>query len=492
MSKKRLCSDNEGCNIEDGKTIKAIDVDIKPRTIWVGDNLPILRGLESGSVDMVYADPPFNSNRQYAAPIGSKAAGAMFRDTWTLNDIDKAWSGEIRGMMPAVSAIIETAGLSAGSGMQSYLTMMAVRLIEIRRILRSTGSMFLHCDNTAGAYLRVLCDAIFGVSQCRNEIRWKRTSAHSRARRFAPIHDTILLYSRSDGYKWNKIYQPYDVEYVERDYRRINENGDRYCTGDLTAAGLREGSSIPWRGVDPSAKGRHWAIPRTFPGAEQIPKGTREALDYMDSIGRIYWSDKGGTPRFIRYLSDMPGMPAQDVISDISPINSQAKERTGYPTQKPLALLRRFIEAATKPGDLVLDPFAGCATALVASEELGREWIGIDVSSVAVRLVKERMRDELGLFGFNVIERSDIPRRKGKRSRNIREILYGKQAGHCNLCNAHFELRNLTVDHIIPRAHGGPDDDANLQLLCGSCNSTKGTGTMTEAIAKLRQHGVIR
>ena len=459
------------------------------RTVFVGDNLPVLRGLEAESVDMVYADPPFNSNQNYAAPIGSKAAGAMFRDTWTLNDIDKAWSGEIRGMMPAVSAIIETAGMSAGSGMQSYLTMMAVRLIEIRRILRPSGTMYLHCDTTAGAYLRVLCDAIFGYGQCRNELRWKRTSAHSRARRFGPVHDTILLYSRSDGYRWHKIYQPYDAEYVDKIYRHKDEYGERYCADNLTAAGLREGSSESWRDVDPSAKGRHWAIPRTFPGADKIPKGTHDALDYLDSIGRIYWPKNGGMPRFVRYLSDMPGMTAQDMITDISPIGSSAKERTGYPTQKPLALLRRFIEASTAPGDMVLDPFCGCATALIASEGLGRQWIGIDVSSVAVRLVHERMRDELGLFGLGIIERDDIPRRKGKRSRNIREILYGKQAGDCNLCREHFQLRNMTVDHIIPRAHGGPDDDDNLQLLCAACNSLKGTRTMTEAIARLAERG---
>lgn len=236
----------------------------------------------------------------------------------------------------------------------------------------------------------------------------------------------------------------------------------------MTAPGLREGSSEPWRDVDPSARGRHWAIPRTFPGADKIPKGTRDALDYLDGIGRIHWPKNGGTPRFIRYLSDMPGMPAQDMITDIRPIHENAKERTGYPTQKPLALLRRFIEANTQPGDLVLDPFAGCATALVAAEGLGRAWIGVDVSSVAVRLVHERMREELGLFGLGIIERSDIPRRKGKRSKNIREALYGKQAGDCNLCREHFALRNMTLDHIIPRAHGGPDDDANLQLLCAA------------------------
>ena len=466
---------------------------VASRTVFVGDNLPVLRGMEAESIDMIYADPPFSKGREFAAPIGSKAAGAMFRDAWTLNDVDVAWSGEIRAMNPAVSAQIEASGLSAGSSLQSYLTMMAVRLIEIRRILKPSGLMFLHCDTTAGAYLRVLCDSVFGYSQCRNEIRWKRTGAHSAARRFGPIHDTIFLYSRSDAYQWFAIYQPYDDDYIGRKYRYKNENGERYQPVSLTAPGLRNGESgEPWRGIDPSSRGRHWAVPRSFPGAENIPEGLHDALDYLDSIGRIYWPKRGDVPRFVRRLSDVPGLPAQDVITDISPINSQAKERTGYPTQKPLSLLRRFIEAATKPGDLILDPFAGCATSLVAAEELGRQWIGIDVSPVAVRLVKERMQDELGLFGLNIIERSDIPRRKGKRSRNIRELLYGKQAGNCNLCRVHFELRNMTVDHIIPRAHGGPDDDANLQLLCQACNSLKGTRTMTEAIARLRARGELR
>ena len=322
--------------------------------------------------------------------------------------------------------------------------------------------MYRHCDTTAGAYLRVLCDTIFGYGQCRNELEWKRTTA-------IVARDDSARYTI--GYFFTRVRMATDgARSINRMMRstltRYDEHGERYCTDNLTAAGLREGSSEPWRDADPSTKGRHWGIPRTFPGADKIPKGTREALDYLDRIGRIHWPKNGGMPRFIQYLSDMSGMTAQDMITDISPIGSSAKERTGYPTQKPLALLRRFIEASTEPGDMVLDPFCGCATALVASEGLGRQWIGIDVSSVAVKLVHDRMRDELGLFGLGIIERSDIPRRKGKRSRNIRETLYSKQAGDCNLCREHFPLRNMTVDHIIPRAHGGPDDDANLQLLC--------------------------
>ena len=468
-------------------------VNVRPRTMFVGDNLPILRGLEPASVDLVYADPPFSKGREFAAPVGSKAAGAMFRDAWTLNDVDVAWSGEIRGLNPAVAAQVEAAGLSAGPSMQAYLTMMAVRLLEIRRVLKPSGLMFLHCDTTAGAYLRVLSDAIFGYRQCRNEIRWKRTSAHSAARRFGPVHDSILFYSRSDDYQWTDIYQPYNPEYVARFYRYTDERGESYRTGDLTGPGLRDGASgEPWRGVDPSAKGNHWKVPRSFPGAEKAPKNTQDALDYLDSIGRIYWPKRGSMPAFKRFLSEQKGVPAQDMITDVRPVGAHARERTGYPTQKPLALLKRFILCGTEPGGMVLDPFAGCATALVAAEALGRQWIGIDVSPVAVRLVRERMRDELGLFGVDVIERTDVPRRRGRRSRNIRELLYGRQGGHCNLCREHFQARNLTIDHVIPKAHGGADDDDNLQLLCAACNSTKGKGTMTEAIARLRARGELR
>ena len=473
-----------------GRTTAAV----RPRTMFTHDNLPILRGLEPESVDMVYADPPFNKGQAYSAPIGSKAAGAMFKDAWTLDDVDVAWSGEIRARNPAVAAHLEAAGLSAGASMRAYLSMMAIRLLEIRRVLKPSGLLFLHCDTTAGRYLGVLCDAIFGYNQCRNEIRWKRTSAHSAARRFGPIHDSILFYSRSDDYQWTDIYQPYDPDYVKRFYRQTDEHGERYRTEPLTGAGLRNGESgKPWRGFDPSAKGRHWAVPRRWPGAEKMPRGVHAALDYLDSVGRIHWPNlEDGQPVSKYRLSDMPGVPAQDVIADVRPVQGNTREKTGYPTQKPIALLKRLILCGTKPGGVVLDPFCGCATALVAAEALGREWIGIDVSPVAVRLVRERMRDELGLFGIDVIERTDVPRRTGKRSPNIRQLLYGKQDGNCNLCRVHFESRNLAVDHIVPSAHGGPDDDDNLQLLCQACNSTKGTGTMTEAIARLRAQGTLR
>ena len=341
---------------------------VQSRTVFVGDNLPVLRGMEAESVDMVYADPPFNSNRNYAAPIGSKAAGAMFRDTWTLNDIDKAWSGEIRGMMPAVSAIIETAGLAAGAGMQSYLTMMAVRLIEIRRILNERGAFFLHCDSTAAAYLKVLCDSVFGYKRCRNEIIWKRNSSHNDARAFGRVTDTVLFYGGSD-IRADAVRVPLDPEYVKRKYRFEDSRG-LYREDNLTAKGLSCG------GYDYDFHGHNG--PWRYPQSHMLE---------LEHDGRIHFPKKtNGIPALKRYLYENKGQVPSNLWIDIPPINSRAKERTGYPTQKPLALLRRFIEASTEPGDIVLDPFAGCATALVAAEELGRQWIGIDVSPVAVRL----------------------------------------------------------------------------------------------------------
>ena len=465
----------------------------KPHTIWTGDNLPILRGLDSGSVDLIYADPPFNSKKNYSAPIGSQAAGAAFKDTWALSDVDRAWIGEIRGLNPALHAAVESAGKIAGPGMQSYLTMMGVRLLEMRRVLKSTGSLYLHCDPTANAYLRTLLDAIFGAARFQNEIVWKRQSSHNRAKRWGPVHDTILFYA-GVSYTWNRVLQPLDTDYVERFYRHTDNHG-RYRASDLTGPGLRDGDTgQPWRGIDPSDRSRHWELPpdRALPNWFEFPEGyadmpARKRLDILDAQALIYWPTKGKMPAFKRYLTSKSGAPSTDMVLDIPPLSHNAKERVGYPTQKPLALLRRIILASSNRGDIVLDQFAGCATALVAAQEQGREWLGIDISPVAVRLVKERIRVELGALNLEIVERTDVPRRLGKRSRNIRQTLYGRQGGDCNLCEQHFHARNLTLDHVIPRAHGGPDDDANLQLLCGACNSLKGTGTMTEALARFTQ-----
>ena len=450
--------------------------------MWTADNLDVLRGINSECVDLIYLDPPFNSNRNYAAPIGSEAAGAAFKDTWTLSDVDQAWHGEIADREPKVYAAIDAAGIVHGPGMKSYLIMMAVRMLEMRRVLKPTGSLYLHCDPTASHYLKVMMDSVFGHENCLGEIVWKRTSAHSKANRPGPIHDVLLMYGRSDKFVWNSIHQAYDQSYVDEFYTHRDAAGRRWMRADLTGAGTRDGKTgEPWRGIDITAKGRHWA----WPPAE---------LDRLDGEGKIHWpARKGGMPRLKKYLDERPGVPLQDVWTDIRPIHNLASERVGYPTQKPLALLDRILKASTQPGDFVLDPFAGCATACVSAESLHRQWIGIDLSPLAAKLVESRLKTEFRMFA-EIHHRSDPPVRtdlgKLPNYRTHRHTLYGKQEGHCAGCLVLFPFRNMTVDHVVPRAGGGTDHLDNLQLLCGACNSLKGTGTQAELVVALRERGI--
>ena len=212
----------------------------KNRTLWTGDNLHVMRGLNAETVDLIYLDPPFNSNREYAAPIGSEAAGAAFKDTWTLSDVDLAWHGEIAEANPNVYGVIDAARQAHGKGMQSYLTMMAVRLLEMKRLLKPTGSIYLHCDPTASHYLKLLLDAVFGSGLFLNEITWKRSSAHSDTkqgmRRAGKIRDVLLVYTKTDNYVWNPQYMPYAEDYLQAEYRHVAPQGRRYKETDVTAA----------------------------------------------------------------------------------------------------------------------------------------------------------------------------------------------------------------------------------------------------------------
>ena len=473
----------------------------KNRTLWTGDNLDIMRGLNSETVDLIYLDPPFNSNRDYAAPIGSAAAGAAFKDTWTLDDVDLAWHGEIAEANPALYRVIDAARQAHGKGMQSYLIMMAVRLLELKRLLKPTGSIYLHCDPTASHYLKLLMDTVFGAKQFWANITWKRTSAHN-DRLFGSESDTILMYG---GGKQNPsaVRVPLTEKNLKSKYRYRDGNG-RYRTGDLTGAGTSDGESgNAWRGFDPTAIGRHWAAPKTGAYAQHLEtllpgylsiSGVHARLAALDDAGMIHYSPKGGMPALKRYLPPDAGRIPGDLWTDIDVINARAKERRGYPTQKPLALLERIIKASSNEGDVVLDPFCGCATALVAAEKLGRKWIGVDLSEKAKELIQVRARKELGLFSLRVVYRDDIPSRtdQGKlpHYRTHKQTLYGQQEGHCFGCRTLFDIRNLTIDHIVAQAKGGTDHIYNLQLLCGACNSMKGTKSQEEFLAALTREGI--
>ena len=451
------------------------------RTIWTGDNLDILRGVNSASADLIYLDPPFNSNRNYAAPVGSAAAGAAFKDTWTLSDLDVAWMGLIADEQPAMYQVLQTAGLTHGKGMQSYLCMMAVRLLEMRRVLKDSGSIYLHCDPTASHYLKLLMDSIYGAGNFMAEITWKRTSAHSDSRTFGNVADTILFYG--DQININDVRVPYEQAYVER-YYRYDDNDERghYTLGDLASPNPRPNLTYEWRGYPPPVKGWRYS---------------QETMAKLDGEGRIWYPDNPRQrPRLKRYLNEMPGNVVDNVWTDIPPINSQARERVGYPTQKPLALLERIIKASSNEGDVVLDPFCGCATACVAAENLGRRWLGIDISPKAVELVNIRLRQSMGGLFHNrlVTARTDIPKRTDINApipyRQNKHILFGQQEGRCGGCRSAFEFRHLEVDHIIPQDIGGHDHIDNLQLLCAHCNRVKGNRPQEYLIARLRELGI--
>ncbi len=338
---------------------------VDTRIIYCGDCLDQLKQLPDGCVDLCYIDPPFNSNRNYEVFWGETKEKRSFEDRH--------------------------------ESTRAYIEYMRPRCVEIARVLKKTGSFYYHCDWHASHYVKVMLDVIFGENNFQNEVIWKRTFAHSGASRYGTVHDTLFFYSASSDYTWNRQFQPYDPEYVETFFNHKDERGHRWMRMDLTGDGIRKGDSgEPWRGIDVTAKGRHWAVPLEEMLQYKLPPDatSQEKLDALDAAGAIHWPKKlGGVPRLKRYASKSPGVPLQSVWSDIRPIHNLSTERLGYPTQKPLALLERIINASSKPNDVVLDAFCGCGTALVASQRLGRQWIGIDISPTACRVMAKRLRD---------------------------------------------------------------------------------------------------
>jgi DNA modification methylase len=362
--------------------------------LYYGDNLDVLRRhIQDESVDLVYLDPPFNSNATYnvlfAEHNGTRATAQIkaFRDTWHWDEMSAAaYHQTVRGGGRVSEALQAFFKLLSTSDMMAYLTMMAPRLAELRRVLRPTGSIYLHCDPTASHYLKVLMDAVFGPRNFRTEIVWKRSSAHSDTkqgrRQHGRIHDVLLFYTKTDTWTWSPVYAAYDSEYVATSYRYVEPGTNRfYKSTDLTAAKPGGDTSYEWKGRKPPA-GRYWAY-------------SRENMEKLDREGKIHYT-RTGLPRMKQYLDEMPGVALQDLWTDIPPIGASAAERLGYPTQKPEALLERIISASSNEGDTVLDPFCGCGTAIAVAQRLNRPWIGIDITHLAIGLIKRRLRDAFG------------------------------------------------------------------------------------------------
>ncbi len=355
-------------------------------TLFYGDNLNVLRShIADASVDLVYLDPPFNSNRDYnvlfkeQSGAESPAQIKAFGDTWRWANAALDWDNfpelcpnpRVQDLMEGFLKMLGHNDVSA------YLVMMAPRLYQLHRVLKPTGSLYLHCDPTAAAYLKILLDSIFGPKNFRNEIIWKRTSVHSDSKTWSRVSDTIFFYSKSEAFTWNPLYQPHSDKHLEDKYQAEDESGRRYTLDNMTSPNPRPNLMYEWNG-------------HAYP-----PNGWRyskETMAKLDAEGRIWYpEDKARRPRLKRYLDEMPGTLHGNIWSDINPINSQAAERLGYPTQKPVALLERIIAASSNPGDVVMDPFCGCGTAIVAAQQLGRAWIGIDVTPIATSLIVDRL-----------------------------------------------------------------------------------------------------
>jgi DNA modification methylase len=392
--------------------------------LYYGDNLEVLRDyIKDESVDLIYLDPPFNSRADYSLLFkekdGTQSASQMtaFEDTWEWNiDAEHAYQSVVEGGGRVAEAMRAFRTFLGNSDMMAYLSMMAPRLMELRRVLKPTGSIYLHCDPTASHYLKILMDGVFGPENFRSEIIWRRSSGHNKlSRQYGPIHDTILFYAKTDSAFFSPGQRPLSRGYVREWFTGEDQHGP-FRTNMLTGPGTRSGDSgKPWRGFDPTPSGRHWAIPSSIAGLlppESKEWTTQEKLDELHRLGSIYIPRDGkGTPKYKQYISG--GIPFQDIWAcqpytegtlygtdesidqDVKWLGHEA-EKLGYPTQKPEGLLRRILESSSKEGDVLLDPFCGCGTAVAAAQSLNRRWIGIDVTHLAIGLIKQRLQDKFG------------------------------------------------------------------------------------------------
>ena len=536
------------------------------RTVFISDNLPFLQALDTKSVDLVIIDPPFDKNQTFVGQLKPRLSKSertveknlmdswgvyddasayelgieypdqtgetvLFKDIWRFERVmSEQWWLQIKDT--PIWWVIEAARRTHGNDTAAYIAFMAQRLIEIRRVLKPDGSVYLHCDHTANAYLRQAMDGVFGAQNFRNSITWKRTSAHNDAQQFGAVSDTILFYG-GRAINADDVRVPLDTDYVEEFYRGKDERG-QYRLGDLKAAGrTRDGESgKPWRGIDPG--NRHWAVPiksgkgeyggwierNIIPGYTRI-ESPHARLDALDEAGLIYWPQKkGGVPQLKRYLAASDGQVPPDIWTDIRPVGS-SRENTGYPTQKPQALARRMILASSDPGDLVLDCFAGCAYVPVAAELAGRRWIACDMSPRAWTTVRRQFSKQKDLriltegeFAESEGVLSDLgdtrviyargPRELPSRTDNgdgvqmlffelpaeikfrqkpletdsqIWQAFVDEWGTSCWYCSVQYtaDRRLLHLDHVEPNAKDGSNDDCwNRALACAACNSDKG------------------
>ena len=459
-------------------------------TLYTNDNLFILYGMNSETVDLIYLDPPFNSKRTYSAPVGSKAAGSSFKDMWTWDDINEAYLEKLTADYADLADFIRSIQKIHSTAMMAYVTYMVQRIIELHRVLKESGSFYLHCDSTASHYLKIVLDEVFGKNNFRNEIIWQRNNKSAKgsqyeAKKFGANTDTIFFYSKSNNF-YLKNTRKISEDETDEKFKKTDENGRRYNTATpifrTRTMGDRPNLCYEWRGF-----------------RNPYPSGWRLSKDRLEEEyqkGNVVIREDGALERR-KYLEEYDGEPIDNNWVDIPRIGEN--ENTGYRTQKPLALLKRIIEASSQEGDVVLDPFCGCATTCVAAQQMNRKWIGIDIETKAVEVLCERLEkdgyiDDSLKFkekGTDFIHRTDIPQRTDVQyidcsEKSVKERLFTQQDGHCNGCNVELDIWHFEVDHIVPKAKGGGDYYENYQLLCGNCNRIKGAKPMEYLRMKIK------
>ena len=478
----------------------------KNRTLFHGDNLDFLRAMNSESVDLIATDPPFNKGRDFHATPDSLASGAKFQDRWSWErDVHQEWVDQIKDDYPRLLEAIESALNAHSDGMGAFMCFMAVRLLAMRRVLKPTGSIYLHCDPTASHYLKAIMDAIFGWQNFRNEIVWKRKAGRGETQnaaiRFGVTSDVLLFYARSSANVLNRQYRPNNPAYIASKFTHVDHRGRRYRLDNLTSPSPRPNLTYEYKGYNPPKNG--WAV-------------SRERMKQMEREGRIHFpSDKSKRLQRIRFLDELPGETVDTLWDDIPPINSRARERMGYPTQKPLALYERIIKASSNEGDVVLDPFCGCATTCVAAERLKRQWVGIDIwdkahETVILRLQKEGLaapdgstggvalplygqihyskelpertdEGETATVALETIRRSELAAWQKLSHKQMVEILKEAQASAdkaklvvCAGCGRKLEPEFMELDHLMPKSEPHSTNDlSNRILLCRPCNGRK-------------------
>ena len=481
-------------------------LNVPDRSLFTGDNLKILRCLNSDSVDLIYVDPPRNTGELLQAPRGARARGFRFEDKWTADDTNQEWEDEIAARQPDAMYIINAFRLVHDEGMVNYLVFLTIRLLELQRVLKPSGSIYLHCRADSAHCIKAIMDTIFGSEQFKNDIafgRYGRTVRSGGNKRWKWAHDKLLFYAGPRTYTWHSVLQPHPAEYFNS-YPYKDERG-KYQTLALAHRGsMDDDRGTAWGDYDPGANEKHWQVPlgvlrQHYPHRNDLDSLTAlEKLELLEAAGMIEWPKyPGNPPRYKKYEDETVGDRQSDMVATISNVHQKSQEGTGWPAQVPEGLLEIIISASTDEQDIMLDPFAGSGTACVVAERLKRRWVGIETAPQGFEVLDSRLRRELkrsvpfmqaGIMPPEIPRRTDIEKMPDLMSaRQVRRTLYARQSGKCKGCEHELPFHVLTLD-LVDKAQATDIDD--LQLLCHFCRVLRGAKSMDYLTVQTYAQGV--